>query len=70
MEIDALSVKKCFKCQKIGHLAKQCPKKTGGGREQKVKNMECFYCHKKGHMKKDCFKFKKDKENGKVKKDG
>ena len=39
----------------------------GQGQGRKDTNMECFYCNKKGHMKKDCFKFKKDKEAGRVK---
>ena len=27
---------------------------------------DCHYCKKKGHKKSDCFKFKKDKQAGKV----
>ena len=28
---------------------------------------DCHYCKKKGHKKSDCFKFKKDKQAGKIK---
>ena len=38
----------------------------GQGQGRKDTNTECFYCNKKGHIKKDCFKFKRDKEAGRV----
>ena len=39
----------------------------GAAANQDRSNVTCFYCEKKGHYKRDCFKFKRDKENKRVK---
>ena len=67
----------CYKCQKKGHFAKECRSRPGGGQYQGRGGgpnrhsggkfpFDCHYCKKKGHKKSDCFKFKKDKQAGKV----
>ena len=77
MEIDGINKmdKKCYKCQKPGHFAKECrvkPKLDGknaggsqgsGGNKKSSKDMTCFYCQKKGHKASECFKKKRDAKN-------
>ena len=40
---------KCYKCEKLGHIAREC--KSG---------LTCTYCNKKGHVVDNCFKKAKD----------
>ena len=55
--IEGLSKRKCFKCQKTAHIAKDCQQKRKEGTEKKEGN--CNYCSKPGHWARDCFKKKK-----------
>lgn len=43
--------RKCFKCDRPGHLAKDCKSKFSSASAKK-----CFTCNKQGHLAKDCFK--------------
>lgn len=54
MEVDKVEARKCYNCQKPGHLAKDCrsAKKERG-------DITCYNCNTKGHMAKDCRKPKK-----------
>ena len=61
--------RKCFNCDKRGHLAAKCPKRgnkgtkrEGGGKDGIV----CHYCDKPGHKRPDCRKLKRDEKEGKV----
>jgi Zinc knuckle len=60
--------RKCFKCRRQGHYAKEC--RSGGQiREvidedaQEVRNIiNCFNCDKEGHMAQNCRKPKKGQQ--------
>ena len=39
---------RCFKCDKVGHIAKECRSSCDRGR------VECYKCHKKGHFANEC----------------
>ncbi|EAS05190.2 CnjB protein (macronuclear) [Tetrahymena thermophila SB210] len=43
--------KGCFKCGKVGHMAKDCTEPQQQGRKQ---SGACFKCNQEGHMSKDC----------------
>ncbi|XP_029675760.1 uncharacterized protein LOC115243150 [Formica exsecta] len=42
--------KKCYKCNKPGHMAKDCRTKN----RPNEKEVRCFKCNKKGHMARSC----------------
>ena len=69
MEIDHLRPKKqCFKCNKIGHYAKDCHNRsnvnvvTSNGHNIEPMDIDytqsrshCFICNQSGHLARDCF---------------
>ena len=75
MEVDYYRPpQRCFKCNKIGHRARDCKPKphvnavnenrTSNDKERK-KEMSCWYCSKKGHFKQECRKRIADQNKGK-----
>ena len=48
----------CFRCEKQGYWANECPE---GHELERLANQNCFLCGKKGHLKEACpNKIKKD----------
>ena len=41
--------RKCYNCQRPGHIAKNCRKLS-----EKERQTECYKCHKIGHCRKNC----------------
>ena len=41
------SVRQCFRCEKPGHLARNC--RSG------LSQAECFKCGRRGHLTRDCW---------------
>ena len=58
MEVDKVEARKCYNCQKTGHLAKDC---QSAKKERSSSDVTCYNCNGKGHMAKDCRKPKKKK---------
>ena len=74
MEVDHYSpARRCYKCNKTGHLAKDCRSKpcinaVDNTKEHNAKHykkeMTCWYCAKKGHFKHECRKRLADLNRG------
>ena len=58
---------KCFKCQKTGHIAKDCRLKKTFHEQTKASQMKCFKCGEHGHIVKFCRKQQKPEKNCKSK---
>lgn len=61
MEIGEIKSKisvRCFNCNELGHMAKDCGKK-------KKNVMKCFHCGKSGHIKRNCWSLKNEKQREK-----
>lgn len=66
MEVDKVSKRKCYKCDKYGHIARNCRTKMVSAvskKEVDLSNVECYYCHEKGHYKSHCQKLKEKQAN-------
>ena len=50
---------KCFNCQKMGHIAKECRFKKTIPEQTKASQMKCFKCGEHGHIAKFCRKQQK-----------
>jgi len=57
MEVDKVQSKRCYNCQRFGHIAKECrsPKKE----RKEFKELTCYNCGIKGHTANKCRKPKK-----------
>ena len=51
--------RKCFNCQKIGHIAKECRLKKTTHEQTKASPIKCFKCGEHGHIAKFCRKQQK-----------
>ena len=51
--------RKCFNCEKIGHIAKECRFKKTIPEQTKASQMKCFKCGEHGHIAKFCRKQQK-----------
>ena len=51
---------KCYKCEKIGHVAADCRSKKQN--TQNNESLQCRYCARRGHTEKDCYPKKKAME--------
>ena len=51
--------RKCFNCQKMGHIAKECRFKKTIPEQTKASQMKCFKCGEHGHIAKFCRKQQK-----------
>ena len=54
--ISAFENTQCFRCQKHGHLAKECPEKLVKGEAIPRNQQICYACYKRGHNVTVCFK--------------
>ena len=48
--------RKCFNCEKMGHIAKECRFKKTTPEQTKASQMKCFKCGEHGHIAKFCGK--------------
>ena len=64
MDIEKLGgreTRKCYNCNTIGHISKDCRKRKDKTDKTDKKNIICNYCKIKGHYERECFRKKKDK---------
>ncbi|GJS00610.1 putative reverse transcriptase domain-containing protein [Tanacetum coccineum] len=55
---------RCHKCQKMGHLEKDCRFGVQGAGNNFLQNMTCFGCGEKGHYKDKCPKARNQQNDG------
>ncbi|GJX81495.1 putative reverse transcriptase domain-containing protein [Tanacetum coccineum] len=55
---------RCQKCQKMGHLEKDCRFGVQGAGNNFLQNMTCFGCGEKGHYKDKCPKARNQQNDG------
>ena len=55
--------RKCFNCQKMGHIAEECRLKKTTHEHTKTSPIKCFKCGEHGHIAKFCRKQQKTEKN-------
>ncbi|GKE84303.1 putative reverse transcriptase domain-containing protein [Tanacetum coccineum] len=55
---------KCQRCQRMGHLEKDCIARLQGAGNEFLQNVTCFGCGKKGHFKDRCPKVRNQQNEG------
>ncbi|GJT14051.1 putative reverse transcriptase domain-containing protein [Tanacetum coccineum] len=55
---------KCQRCQRIGHMEKDCKVRLQGAGNDFLQNVTCFGCSEKGHFKDNCPKARNQQNDG------
>ncbi|GJX82209.1 putative reverse transcriptase domain-containing protein [Tanacetum coccineum] len=55
---------KCQKCQRMGHMEKDCRARLKGAGDNFLQNVTCFRCGEKGHYKDRCPKARNQQNEG------
>ncbi|GJY62705.1 putative reverse transcriptase domain-containing protein [Tanacetum coccineum] len=55
---------KCRRCQRMGHMEKDCRARLQGAGDNSLQNVTCFGCGKKGHYRNKCPKARNQRNEG------
>lgn len=64
MDVSHMRRLRCMKCQKFGHLARQCRAKASVNNVNDAREIVCFNCRNKGHIARQCREQKRPSVRG------